>query len=125
MQDLHFTDCKMIGIDFTKCAPMLFRVAFNKCVLNLCNFSTLRLTDTVFKGCTLREVDFVEANLTKSNFSDSDLKGAIFNKNDLRGANFIGTTGYLINPLNNKIQKAKFGIPEVISLLSVFDIKIE
>lgn len=125
LQDVHFDSCKMVGVDFTKFDAWIFSVSFSRCLLNLCNFSTLKLSGTSFKSCTLREVDFVEANLAKADFSDCDLRGALFNRTDLRNANFVGAKNYSINPMNNKIQRACFGIPEVLSLLSTFDIKIE
>lgn len=124
LQDVLFESCKMTGIDFTKCDPWLLGVSFKNSLLNLSNFVALQLNHTSFHACVLREVIFDEAELAKADFSDCNLKGASFNKNDLREANFMGTVDYAINPLTNKIQKARFGLPHVISLLSYFNIRI-
>ena len=125
MKDVRFENCKMLGFNFAKCDPWLLRVSFNKCLLNLSNFSMLNLGGTSFKGSLLHEVDFIETNLAKCDFTECDLLGARISRSDLRGANFVTAKNYLIDPRNNKVQNARFGTPGVLSLLSAFDIQIE
>jgi hypothetical protein len=44
---------------------------------------------------------------------------------DLRKANFRGAVNYSINPLTNKLLKAKFSRPEVMTLLDHLEILID
>ncbi|MGO8695160.1 MAG: hypothetical protein ACLQMF_15980 [Rectinemataceae bacterium] len=43
----------------------------------------------------------------------------------MRKAVFKNAHGYSIDPRNNKIQKAVFSVPEVLSLLDCFDIALK
>jgi uncharacterized protein YjbI with pentapeptide repeats len=75
--------------------------------------------------CQLKEADFTEANLSKADCSFSDFLGARFINTNLTRANFTNATNYSIHPHGNKLCKTKFSLPEVLSLLDVFDIIIE
>ncbi|HHE37447.1 MAG TPA: hypothetical protein ENL20_02610 [Candidatus Cloacimonetes bacterium] len=80
---------------------------------------------TEFSDCRIHNSDFYQTYLTNSNFTCSDLKGSIFENTNLENANFQNAKNYSINPLNNKIEKAKFSMPEVVSLLNHLGIRIE
>ena len=56
----------------------------------------------------MKEVDFTEAELGEASFTGSNLEGAKFERTDLRKADFRGAQNYLIDPRDNKVQKAKF-----------------
>jgi len=43
----------------------------------------------------------------------------------LTGANLKNCTNYTIDPLKNNIRKAKFSLPEALTLLNWLDIEIE
>jgi uncharacterized protein YjbI with pentapeptide repeats len=60
-----------------------------------------------------------------ADFGKSDLTGSTFHNSNLSKANFIGAINYSINPLTNKLSKAKFSKPEALSLLDHLDIIIE
>ncbi len=70
------------------------------------------------------ECDFIEVDLEGASFKESILRGSIFEDSNLMKANFIDAQDYNINIERNRIKKAKFSSPEVISLLNSFDIKI-
>ena len=93
--------------------------------MNLSSFYTLQLKKTVFKNCSLIEVDFSEANLTESVFDHCDLTNALFDNSVLEKADLRTAYNYSINPERNKIRKAKFSLPEVLGLLGGFDIVID
>jgi len=77
-----------------------------------------------FLECIIRENDFINTNLTGSDFSDSDLQASKFQNTNLEKTNFVGAKNYYIDPTQNKLKKAKFSQPEVLSLLARFEIKI-
>ncbi len=70
------------------------------------------------------ECHFTETRLNGADFSDVVLSGTLFHKCDLSKADFSSAVDYHIDPLTNKIKKAKFSLPEVVGLLHGFDVTI-
>ena len=125
LQDVHFIETKILGVDFYKCDPAFFSVRFNDGFLQYCNFSDLNMKRSSFKGCKLKECHFTNTVLKEANFMESDLLGTIFHDCDLSAANFTGAFNYNINPQTSRIKKAKFTLPEALSLLSHFEVIIK
>ncbi|WP_292462399.1 pentapeptide repeat-containing protein [Methanolobus sp.] len=67
----------------------------------------------------------MNTKLKNANFEGSDLKNSLFRNTNLSFTSFRNAKNYDIDPNNNFLKKTKFSIPEVISLLRVFDIEIE
>ena len=91
----------------------------------LCNFSNLKLQGMSFAGSTIVDCDFFGADLMKGDFSNCELKGSLFENCDLRQADFRGATTYAIDPLKNKVKKARFSMPEVLSFLAPYELVID
>jgi len=124
MRDLSFTDSKLLGLHFEDCSDFLFAVNFDKCILNLSSFYKQKLKKTLFKDCSLHEVDFTEADLSGSIFENCDLSGAKFEKSTLEKADLRTAFNYSIDPEMNKIKKAKFSADGIAGLLDKYDIII-
>ncbi len=124
LQDVQFIDCKIVGAEFFKCEKMFFSASFKNCLLQYCNFSDLNMKNALFGKSKLKENYFTNTCLNGADFSDADLLGTTFHNCDLSKAAFSTATQYAIDPQTNKIKKAKFSLPEVIGLLSAFDITI-
>ena len=62
-REVHFNNCKMLGLQFEKCNEFLLSVSFCKCALNYSSFYQLKLGKIPFIECKLVEVDFSESNL--------------------------------------------------------------
>ena len=124
MQDIHFLDCKIVGVEFFKCCRVFFSVTFKNCLLQYCNFSELNMKSTSFSGSKIKECYFTNTCLNSANFNGTELSGTSFHNCDLCRADFSGATQYSVDPCTNKIKKAKFSLPEVIGLLQGFDIII-
>lgn len=124
----RFTECKIIGVDWTDASALTAlatSMAFRRCNLDYSFFGKLDLRGIQIVECEAREVDFTETNLRRASFTGSDLAGAKFSRTDLREANFVGAQHYAIDPTKNKVQKARFALPDVVGLLAPFDIKVE
>jgi len=124
VNQVKFTDCKVLGIDFSKCSKFLFSVAFENCTLKYSLFFKNDLKNTVFKKCMLQEVSFIETNLIAARFLDCDLDKAVFDRANLEKADFTSSHNYSINPETNKLKKTKFSMPDVLGLLGHLDIEI-
>ena len=123
-KNVRFINCKLTGVDFSVCNSFLFRVSFAGCNLKLANFGKTKLTKTVFEDCDLSEAYFEETNLEKAIFDNCNLNQAIFNFTNLKQTDFSSAYGYIINPDENKIHKAKFSLNGLPGLLMNYDIKV-
>ncbi|MDX5435684.1 MAG: pentapeptide repeat-containing protein [Pontibacter sp.] len=123
-REVQFTGCKLLGLHFENCTKFLLSMSFEDSQLNLSSFYKLSLKGAKFKNCNLREADFSEADLTSATFSHCDLTGATFDHTTLEKADLRTSTNYAIDPGKNRIRKARFSLPEVIGLLSGYDIDI-
>ena len=124
LQEVHFVDCKVVGADFYKCERTFFSLSFKNSVLQYCNFSDLKMKNTTFSGSQLKENYFTNTCLKNADFSQVDLSGTTFHNCDMSKADLSTARHYDINPGANKIEKAKFSLPEAVGLLKVFDITI-
>jgi fluoroquinolone resistance protein len=123
LQDIVFEECKIVGLDFFKCEKTL-HLSFNKCIMQTCNFTDLKLKGTSFAGSKIKEVYFTHTDLSETNFTDTDLLGTIFHQCNLTKSDFRNAKNYLIDLQTNNAQKAQFSFPEAINLLQSFDITI-
>jgi fluoroquinolone resistance protein len=124
-RNVSFKDCKLLGIRFDQCKPLLFEVRFEKCLLNFSSFYKLKAKGTLFNDCILHEVDFTEANMAEAIFKDCDLTGTVFDETNLEHADFRSARHYSIDPEINKIKKAKFSSDGIAGLLDKYDISID
>jgi len=125
MKNNRFTDCKAVGIDFSRCNNFNFSVSFENCPLDYCSFFQKKMKKAVFTDCSLKETDFTETDLTQAIFKNCDLMNASFMHTILEKADFRTARNYALDPEMNKIKKAKFSSPGIAGLLAKYDISIE
>ncbi|MFB0842076.1 pentapeptide repeat-containing protein [Paenibacillus oleatilyticus] len=97
---------------------------FEECTLSHSTFIGLTLPKSIITKCTVKNVDFREADLTEANMSYTDFSESLFDRTNLTAADFSFATNYMIDPGLNPIRKAKFTLPEAISLLYCMDIQL-
>ena len=124
LKDVRFKDCKLLGLHFEHCKELLFAVGFDHCILNLSCFYNWKLKKTIFKDCSLQEVDFIEADLTGAVFEGCDLMGAKFENSTLDKVDFRTAFNYTIDPAMNKLKKAQFSLTGLPGLLAAYDLVI-
>jgi uncharacterized protein YjbI with pentapeptide repeats len=125
MSDVHFKDCKLLGLTFENCNEFLFSITVEHCTLNLSSFYKMNLKKTTFKHSSLQEVDFTESNLTGSLFDHCDLMRTTFKNTILEKVDFRTSYNYSIDPELNRLKKAKFSTAGVVGLLDKYDIDID
>ncbi len=123
-RDLSVTNSKLVGINFSNCNS-LFQISFEECLLDYSLFQQVESSGASFEKCSLKDVVLSESDFSNSNFSGCNLRGANFNNSNLSGADFRGATEYDIDPLFSKVKKAKFSLPEALTLLSALEITVE
>lgn len=125
-RDTRFERSLLVGVnwtlvdwpDFTREA----QVGFRKCTLDYSTFIGLKLHKIQFAECSVKDVDFSDADLTAADFGRAVLRQSQFRNTLLVKANFEGASDYQINPTQNNISKARFSMPEAMSLLYGLDI---
>lgn len=124
--DVQFEGCKALGINWTEASwekGGFFRlIDFNNCTISYSSFFGLKLKKMKLIKCVATEVDFGEADLTEAVFDDTDFAGSIFNKTNLTKADLSKASNYSISPATNTLKKAKFSLPEALSLLYSLEI---
>lgn len=85
---------------------------------------SLSLREMSMIDCKAHDVDFRDADLTQADFSQSDFTNSLFNQTLLAEANFTDAINYNINVFENNVKRAKFSLPEAMSLLQYLDIEL-
>ncbi len=124
-RDVVFINCKLLGVNFTKCNKFLFSFEFRECFLDYCTFLGTKLKKTNFEGCSLKEVDFSETDLSAAVFKNCDLSGAKFSKTLLERTDFRTAINFSIDPDANKIKKTKFSSLNLAGLLHKHNLDID
>jgi uncharacterized protein YjbI with pentapeptide repeats len=123
-----FEDSKVVGVNWTEATwgkPQLPDcLDFVNCTLNYCTFLGLYLRKIHITKCIAKDVDFAEADLTQANCAGTDFTDSRFLHTNLTEADFTGAKNYRIVAGLNTIKKAKFALPEAVSLLYGLDITI-
>ena len=125
MRDLEFKGCKMIGLRFETCNPFGPSFLFDKCQLDLSSFYGMKIKKTVFKNSQLHEIDFTECDLTNAVFDNCNLTQSIFQNTVLEKADFRTAYNYSIDPVSNRLKKAKFSWPAITGLLDKYEIDVD
>ncbi|MCU7495897.1 MAG: pentapeptide repeat-containing protein [Ignavibacteria bacterium] len=121
--DCKFTDCKLIGVNWQEAeAPV--EIVMEKCKLDYSIFYGLDLRRIEITESFAKEVNFENADLSKGKFNGTDFYLSKFKNTNLSFTDFREATNYDINPEFNRIKKAKFSMPEAMTLLQCFDIQI-
>ncbi|WP_101689381.1 pentapeptide repeat-containing protein [Dysgonomonas massiliensis] len=131
--EVAFENCDMIGVDWTvarwfrssKRTKQNFPITFRSSRLNNSIFIGLDLTNVLFDDCIIKEAFFKDASMENAVFGKCDLDGAIFNNTYLRGADFSSARNYTIDIRQNNISRAKFSLPEAMSLIYSLDIELQ
>lgn len=123
-----FKRSKLVGIDWTMASWSKFisisPIHFYECAVDFSTFIGLALAKIRFKDCSVKEVDFSEADLAEADFSQALLSKSQFRHTNLTKANFEKAADYAIDVTINTVVKAKFSLPEAVSLLDGLDIKL-
>lgn len=125
LRDASFSRCKMLGLHFEDCSPLLFDVRFQGCQLNVSSFYRVSMSKTVFRQCSMQEVDFTEADLSAAVFDESDLMSTTFEHTNLERADLRTAHNFSIDPEKNRITNARFALSGLPGLLSRHRIEVE
>ncbi len=125
----RFEDTKLVGVNWSQAnwpdhwigEPL----AFNQCFLNHSTFLGIQLKAATFRRCEAVNVDFRQSDLSRADFAFTNLRDSLFQGTDLSMADLRFARNYQIDPSQNKVHKARFSLPEAMSLLYSMDIDLD
>jgi uncharacterized protein YjbI with pentapeptide repeats len=88
------------------------------------SFYAMNLEHIQLNHCDLKGSDFTGITAINASFPGCNFTDVTFDESDLSGADFTTSTDYRINPLKNRIKKAKFSVSGLYGLVSDFDIEV-
>ena len=71
LKQVHFENCKLLGIQFHECDDFLFAVDFNSCNVDYASFINKKMVKAKLINSSLREVNFTSADLTKATSAET------------------------------------------------------
>ncbi|MBT9257070.1 pentapeptide repeat-containing protein [Phycicoccus sp. MAQZ13P-2] len=105
--DCRFVECKALGVVWGRAAPAPLSTRpwdLERCRLDLGSFRDAAAAGSRFVDCSMREVDLAGADLRRATLTGSDLAGATFAGTDLRDADLVGASGYVVDPMENRVR---------------------
>jgi uncharacterized protein YjbI with pentapeptide repeats len=123
-QNVGFKNCKLLGLHFDECQPMLLNFHFDNCQIQHASFLRLSIKGTHFINCLMEGADFSGATLDNSRFDGTNLLNATFENCSLKNADFSGSINFSINPELNKMLGAKFSSTSLAGLLQKYRLNI-
>lgn len=126
--ETRFEDSKVVGVNWAQAnwtgtnlgKPLLFY----RSAINHSTFIGLNLRQSEIVECQATGADFREADLSQADFGGTDLAECLFLDTVLTGADLSRARNYTLSPSENKLDGAKFSLPEALSLLYELDIEL-
>lgn len=123
---VRFESSRLVGVDWTqadwKATSLGDPLRFTKCIVNHSTFIGINLSGIKIIDTSAKNVDFREVDLSRVDFTGTDLTDSLFANTNLTGADLTRAKNYTIKPETNNLKKAKFSLPEAMSLLFNLDI---
>lgn len=122
----RFENSKVMGVNWTRAnwpaTKLSDPILFSKCAISHSTFIGLNLRCIQIRDCVAVNVDFRETDLSQADFAGTNLSDSLFLTTDLTAADLSSAYNYQIDARQNTIKKAKFSLPEAMSLLYSLDI---
>ena len=126
--DVHFHECKLTGIDWTRGDWPVFNpdsdLRFTHSLLTHASFMGLTLHRVRMEECRLVGADFRESDLSEAIMTGCDFSESLFNQTILRKADFTNSWGFNLDVLHNIVTGATFTKWEALPLLESLGIRL-
>ncbi len=124
VQNCEFKDCKMVGVRFDQVNSFNISFTFHACILDHSSFQGMKIPQTQFIDCSLKDINFENCDCKKSIFDNCNLENSIFYRSNLDHVDFQTAFNYSFDPEFNAIKNAKFSLTGLPGLLRKHKIKI-
>jgi fluoroquinolone resistance protein len=123
LRGVEFTDCKLMGIDWTHVAPHP-DVSFIQCNLRYSSFVGASMRKTRFGKCVMDESNWVEVDLSGSVFEECRFSGTRFEGCNLERTKFPGCVDLVLDPGKNRVKGATIPLQSAVLLASSFGMRV-
>ena len=125
LTDTLFDSCKIMGVNFAACNPAGFSPSFTNCAVGNSVFDGLRCKKMKMTGCLLTDCDLTSCDFSGADFSETGFSRVAINACNFEKADFRSSHGYAIDPATNRLQSARFSLPEARSFLPFLGIRLD
>jgi uncharacterized protein YjbI with pentapeptide repeats len=125
LRRVEFKKSDLRGMNFEAAAEFGFGIACENSRLDNCSFVRRKMKDTPFRGGELRECYFAGCDLSGAVFDGCDMTGTTFEECNLSGADLRTAIGYVINPLDNRVARARFSEQNLAGLVGPLGVVVE
>jgi fluoroquinolone resistance protein len=126
--DCRFVDCKALAVSWGRAAPAPLSIRpwdFVRCRLDLGSFRDAEAEGSRFHECSLREVDLAGSDLRRAELTGCDLGAATFTDTDLREASLLGSSGYVVDPAENRVRGLRVDTAGAAGILRAIGLVVE
>jgi uncharacterized protein YjbI with pentapeptide repeats len=120
-----FESSKIMGINFSDADNLGFSPDFRKSVISNSVFGGLSFRKGAILECRLVDCDLSDCDFREAEFSATTFEHVAISNCNFEKADFRSARGYAIDPLTNRVRKARFSLPEALSFLSFLGIQID
>jgi uncharacterized protein YjbI with pentapeptide repeats len=120
-----FKNSNLCGMDFEAAAEFGFEIAADSSRLDNCSFVRRKMKGTTFRGGELRECYFAGCDLSEAEFDDCLMAGTTFEQCNLSGADLRTAIGYAVNPIDNRVVRARFSEHNLAGLVGSLGVVVE
>ena len=125
LNECHFTDCKLIGLNFNRVKDFGFYITAKNCNLSYATFERKKLNKSSFNDCLMKGVNLTQTDLSSSKITNCDFSEAVFEQTNIESVDFTTSINFLIDPAMNRVKKAKFSRHDLSGLLYRYQLIIE
>lgn len=124
-RDAEFSNCRMMGIDFSECNRFLLSFNCRDCMLDNSMFYGAKIANTTFENCSLIGADFECVDLSSAVFANSNLSDACFVDSNLEHADLRTAWNFKIDPNMNRLKNAIFSKSNLTGLLFRYGLQVQ
>ncbi len=125
LRRVTFKKSDLRGIDFEAVSEFGFAIVCESSRLDNCSFVRRKMKDTPFRGGELHECYFAGCDLSGAIFDGCLMNGTTFEQCDLTRADLRTAVGYVIDPIDNRVTKARFSEHNLAGLVCSLDVIVE
>jgi hypothetical protein len=125
LRRVEFKKSDLRGMDFETAAEFGFAIVCEGSRLDNCSFVRRKMKDTPFRGGELRECYFAGCDLSGAVFDGCTMTGTTFERCDLSGADLRTAIGYEVDPLANRVVRARFSEQNLAGLVGRLGVVVE
>ena len=123
-RNVHFTDCKMLGLHWEHANAFGLECSFTHCTLDQNIFTGMDLRSFRFQDTSLKHADFSDANGAGISFNGCDFSDAYFENTRVENTDFRQSLNLSIRLPNNHVKGARFRLDQAPELLRMFGVVI-